>query len=270
MELKGPRAKLDWAVEKLEALDVESKTFLESKPLRVVAEFDDEAGCHILRMRDNAEPGIAYRFGLMVGDVVHNARSALDQAAWLLACRSNPVEKLWEPGTAWKIAFPVTRDPGRFKTHRVISFLDEDAIAVLERLQPYQGGNIPDCIGHLDTLWNIDKHRAIHSSNINLDYSKVSFRPGAALAERDLIEHPPVTTWASPLESVEDGAEIARVRFNEGLGPPYTVVKVEGQPTFEIAFGSGTYCFPVDALGGLLVAVARALSAIEALRESPD
>lgn len=206
--------------------------------------------------------------GLMVGDVVHNARSALDQAAWLLACRSNPVEELWKPGTARRVSFPVTRDPGRFKTHSVIPFLHEDAIAVLERLQPYQGGNIPDCLGHLDTLWNIDKHRVIHSLNVNVDTSGVRFRPGAFNPQRDLFEHPPVTTWADPPEAVEDGAEVARMRFHDGLGPPFTVVNVEGQPTCEIAFGSGDFCFPVEALGGLLYATAHALSDIEALPET--
>jgi hypothetical protein len=203
----------------------------------------------------------------MVGDVVHNARSALDQAAWLLACRSNPVKELWEPDTARKIAFPLTRDPGRFKTHRVLRFLHEDAIAVLERLQPYQGGNIPECLGHLDLLWNIDKHRVIHSLNVNLNTSKVSFRPGAINGVRDLIEHPPVTTWSGPLATIEDGAEIARIRFHEDLGPPYTTVKVEGQPTCEVAFGSGEFAFPVDGLGGLLVATAHALSEVETLPE---
>jgi len=270
LELLGPRAKLDWAVQKLEALDLECKRWVESEPLRVADEFDDEAGCHVMRLRKSGVPlKDTFRMGLMVGDVVHNARSALDQAAWLLACRSNPVEKLWEPDTARKISFPVTRDPGRFKTHRVLSFLHEDAIAVLERLQPYQGGNIPDCLGHLDLLWNIDKHRVIHSLNINLDISGVRFRPGAVNAKRDLIENPPVTTLSEVGPGVEDGAEVARVRFHEGLGPPLTVVKVEGQPAFEIAFGSGDFCFPVDALGGLLVATARALSAVEALPDIP-
>lgn len=207
--------------------------------------------------------------GLMVGDVVHNARSALDQAAWLLACRSNPVEKLWEPSTARKISFPVTRDPGRFKTHQVMPFLHKDAIAVLEELQPYKGGDTAECIGHLDGLWNIDKHRVIHTSTINVDASKVGFRPSAVNGERDLIRYPPETTWHGVPERIEDGAELARIRFNDGLGPPYTGVKVEGQPTCEIAFGSGKFMFPPDALGGLLVATAKALSEIEALPEDP-
>lgn len=268
VELSGPRAKLSWAAKKLEALDLECKAFLESKPLRVAPEFDDETGCHVVRLREHARPP-QFRMGLMVGDVVHNARSALDQAAWLLAYRSNPVDKIWEPAVAWKIAFPVTRDPGRFTTHKVMPLLHEDAIAVLEGLQPYKGGNVPECIGHLDTLWNIDKHRVIHSNNINLDLSGLRFLTGAINTERDLIRHPPVTTSSELSDAIEDGAEVARVRFHEGLGPPHTVVEVTGEPAFEIAFGSGDFCFDVEALGGLLVATAHALSAIEALPDEP-
>lgn len=269
MELQGPRAKLNWAVEKLEALDLESKGWVESQPLRVADEFDDDAGCHIMRLRRVGPEPDWLRMGLMVGDVVHNARSALDHTAWLLACRSNPVEELWKPSIGWKIAFPITRDPGRFKTHHVLPFLHEDAIAVLEGLQPYKGGDVPDCLGHLDRLWNIDKHRVIHSLNVNLDISGVRFLPGAVHTARDLIENPPVTTLSKLDPSGKDGTEVARVRFHEGLGPPLTVVEVQGQPTCQVAFGSGEFCFPPDALGGLLYAVGKALAKIEALPETP-
>ncbi|HEU4738274.1 MAG TPA: hypothetical protein VFS54_04225 [Solirubrobacterales bacterium] len=204
----------------------------------------------------------------MVGDVVHNARSALDQAAWLLACRSNPVDELWDPKIAWKIAFPVTHDPGRFKTHKVIPFLADDAVAVLEALQPYEGGDTPECIGWLDRLWNIDKHRVIHSSTLLVDVALVKFRTGAYNTKRDLFEHPPVITWSDPPDRVKDGAEIARVRFHEGLGPPYTKVEVTGQPTLDVAFGGGDFMLSVDALGGLLVATTRALKSIEDLPEA--
>lgn len=271
MELLGPRTKLDWAVEKLEALDLETQAFLETQPLRVLDEFDDESGCHVMRLRSFAGPKErGFRMGMMVGDVVHNARSALDHAAWLLACRSNPVEKLWEPSTAWKISFPVTWDEERFKARRVLPFLHEDAIAVLEGLQPYQGGNVEDCIGHLDRLWNIDKHRVIHTSTINVKTVGISFRPGAVNGLRDIIEHPPETTWSETPQRIEDGTEVARVRFHEGLGPPFTEVKVEGQPTCEIAFGSGEFMFPPIALRGLLYATAQALARIEVLPEDPS
>lgn len=97
MDLTGPRAKLAWAVERLEALEAECSALLEAKPFRVVPEFDPPSGCFVMRFRAPEDDWPSLRWGLMVGDVVHNARSALDQAVWLIACRSTPIEKLWEP-----------------------------------------------------------------------------------------------------------------------------------------------------------------------------
>ena len=265
----GPKAKLAWALQKLEALDLESQAFLESQPLRVVAEFDDESDCHVLRLRSQVE-GWTVRFGLMVGDFVHNARSALDQAAWLLACRSNPVEKLWEPRIARKISFPVTSEPSLFHSHVALKFFAEDAVAVLEGLQPYQGGDTPERIGWLDRLWNIDKHRVIHSGALHVDLSGVSVAPAAIYVERDLIEVPPETTWHPLPERVEDGAEVGRVRFRDGCGPPETEVQVKGQPTADIAFGSGPFSLSLGALGKLLTATDDALSRIAVLPDHPS
>ncbi len=270
MELEGPRAKLDWAVEKLEALDVAQKAWSETQPLRVADEFDDKSGCHILRIRRHEpEPTERFRMGLMVGDVIHNARSSLEQAAWLMACRSNPVEKLWEPAIARKISFPITDAPGKFRGHNVLRFLAEDAIAVLEPLQPYKGGHLAECLGHLDGLWNIDKHRVIHSLNVNLGTSTFRYRFRAVFPERDLFEHPPEVTLIDVPSPIEDGAEVARVRFYRGIGPPLAKVEVTGQPTCEIAFGSGEFCFTMLALSGLLYATAQALSAVEGLPDDP-
>jgi len=44
-------------------------------------------------------------------------------------------------------------------------------------------------------------------------------------------------------------------------------VEVKGQPTADIAFGSGPFILSVNSLGGLLVATARVLAQIEALPE---
>jgi hypothetical protein len=126
--------------------------------------------------------------------------------------------------------------------------LDEDAIAVLERLQPCQGGNVPDCLGHLDLLWNIDKHRVIHSLNVNLDDSKVRF-PSRRDQRREGFDRAPSRYHLDPLTGIEDGAEIVRIRFHEAWDRRIPKVKVEGRLTHEVAFGSGESSFPVEALG---------------------
>jgi hypothetical protein len=265
VELEGPRAKLDWAMEQLRAFDAHCQIVLNERPFRIEPEFDEERGCFILRFRFREDVFPKY-LGLRVGDVVHNARSALDHAVWLIACRSNPVGWLWDREIGWQIAFPVAWKEASFRKHRVMPFITDDAKAILAEFQPYRGGDIGQAIGDLDTLWNIDKHRVMHRSAAQLDVSKIGFRPGGVRIED--LEAEPDTTWNSPLEQLVDGTEIASVRFRGGVGPPYTTVMVTGEPTAVLAFGSGPASFSIDVIGGMLVRVHEVLSRIESLPEN--
>ena len=89
LPLPGPWAKVDRAIEHLKALDLGCQVFLEKKPYYVAAEFEPDAGRHAVLLRVRQPVPLA--LSVVVGDFLHDLRSALDQAAWLLACRSNPV-----------------------------------------------------------------------------------------------------------------------------------------------------------------------------------
>jgi hypothetical protein len=266
MELKAPRAKLDWAVERLKALETECLARLEAEPFRVVPEFDAAIEEFVMRFRAPVDDWPQLRWGLMVGDVIHNARSALDQAVWLIALRTTPVEELWQDDVGWKIAFPVTLSESKFNRHRALPFLADDGKEVLRGVQPYQEGDIPEALQLLDRLWNIDKHRVIHGTTVSLDLSGVKFRPGALMVE-DLIGEPPQTTWRDLPNPIPDGTTIASVRFRDGRGPPHTMVEVTGEPSVTLAFGGGFFALPIDGIGGLLIHTARILSLIEDLPE---
>lgn len=265
MELAGPRAKLSWAAERLQVLEQDCAAYLESNPIRLSPEFNEAIESFEIRLRGPKDwPSL--RWGVMVGDVVHNARSALDQAVWLLACRSNPVEQLWEPDVALRISFPVAKKPARFKKHSVLPYLADDAKAVLEELQPYSDGQTGGALADLDRLWNIDKHRVIHSTTAQLDVSSIKFRPGAIRVE-DLVEAPE-TIWHPLQEPLADGTKVATVKFRDGKGPPFTTLRPSGNPPVTLGFGSGAFALPVDGIGELLVQTANALTKIEALPES--
>src|SRR3954447_18888315 len=94
LSLDGPWAKVDRAAEHLRALDLGCKVFLHTKPYYVAAEFDAEAERHAILLRVR-EP-VPIVLSVIVGDFLHDLRSALDQAAWLLACRSTPADELWK------------------------------------------------------------------------------------------------------------------------------------------------------------------------------
>lgn len=259
MELVGPTKKIDRAQEHLVALDLETRKAFGPQPVFISPEFDDKDGSYAMRLRIR-EVGDTLRLGTIVGDLIHNLRSALDQAAWLVACRSNPVEKLWKPHIARQIAFPLTWKPRKFRSHGLLPFIADDAKAVFERLQPYKGGDTPKALGRLDTLWNIDKHRVIHQVALNVDISSVKFRPKAIL-----VKHfPEETTWHKLEDRLEDGAKLATVKFRGGK-PPETGVDVTGEPTATIGFGSGFFALPIEGIAALIGHAAVALNEIGVL-----
>jgi hypothetical protein len=93
----------------------------------------------------------------MIGDVVHNARSALDYLIWQLAVH-------YIPGTipewrAKKIQFPI-EDTGKGFTKRRKSFqeIPSSYWTIFDAAQPYNGG---DFLGLLRDLSNDDKHRLL-------------------------------------------------------------------------------------------------------------
>lgn len=268
MDLTAPQAKIDRAVEHLETLRRETEDFIASQPYSVVAEFQPKAGRHVLRLRAREPQDTLIRFSIIAGDLLQNTRAALDHAAWLIACRSQPVEYLWKPGIAGRISFPITQGLKDFRAHKLLAFIADDAKAVLERLQPYHGGDFHDHpLFRLNHLCNIDKHRVLTAGFARLDFSGVTFRRGhikiEALAAGSEFEW--LLTDDTPLE---DGAEIAYVRFAEPHG---SHVEVGGQMTAQIALGSKVrgFAYSVPGVADLIWHASSALAAIRMLSEEP-
>jgi hypothetical protein len=268
LPLDGPWAKVDRAVEHLKALDLGCQIFLQTKPYYVSAEFEPDKARHAVLLRVRQPVPLA--LSVVVGDFLHDLRSALDQAAWLLACRSNPVAKLWQDNMARTISWPFLDDPGKLGDHGLGCRVADDARAVLDRAQPYQGTDRARSLERLDALWNIDKHRVVHGGFAVIDVSKVSFRPRAIHIE----EFPSEAEWVfDPDKGAVDRTPIAYVTFPPPPeGKPTTAqVDVKGQPSAQIAFGSGGggVAYTVGALAQIVTHVGDTLSEVAALPEQP-
>ena len=103
------------------------------------------------------------RLGVIIGDCVHNLRSALDHLACCL------VEK--NGGTATEqTQFPISnkrpRDKGEKPSPRIAGGVTDNVLRIVDALQPYQRGQ--DAALHplsvLRTLSNADKHRLLHTA----------------------------------------------------------------------------------------------------------
>lgn len=265
MDLGGPRAKIKWAFDQLKALDDETLRINESEPFYIADDFDPDSGCHVMRFRVREEVFPSH-LGPLVGSVIHAARSALDQAMWSIACRSNDVEWLWKPHIAKEISFPPVWSTNRLPGHSVMPFITDDAKAVLQKLQTHEGGKASQALRDLDQFWNIDKHRVSHNGVARLDLSRIKFRPGSVFTD-DLVPNLPDTEFLPLKNPVKDGAEIAKIRFRSGLGPPQTEVKVEGEPRALVAFGGGPVALSTAQISMLLVHADDAVLRLQALSD---
>jgi hypothetical protein len=104
---------------------------------------------------------------LVIGDCVHNVRSALDHLVLQLAVLNNRRKEAER-----KTAFPIALDREAFDgatRGRVAPFVAKEALDAIEELQPYRTLNPEDSLplGRRAVLWvlseldNIDKHRII-------------------------------------------------------------------------------------------------------------
>jgi len=120
-----------------------------------------------LIVKAKAGKAIDPTLGLVIGDCVHNLRSALDHLVLQLAILNGTFA-----GAERKTAFPICLDRGAFKhavKNNVAPFISRTALDAIEESQPYRtldpATNIP--LGDQSVLWVlsqldvIDKHRVI-------------------------------------------------------------------------------------------------------------
>lgn len=213
--------KLARAYEHLDSIDAEVRDFLETDPYVVAFEADLETGERLVRAASVDAPPI--RLSLMIGDALHNLRSALDHLVWE---RSAPEKRGRRSG------FPILRRPpkGEFAAIPKVKGLRPADRAIVQRLQPYNARD-PEQIRDepLLVLHNLnvtDKHKALHLTGLSME--EATIRPVAPGAKIRHSETFPGT--------FEQGAVLARVVVT----PPEAEVDMNFRPAFDVAFEPGT------------------------------
>ena len=265
--LAGPEAKLDRAIEQLETLKAQADRFVETQPYTITVQYEAEAGCYVVRFRGRR--GVPLESSILVGETVHNLRSALEHVAWLLAwSNADDSASLRKPEERKLVTFPVAKDSDAFHNHSLRPLISAEAEAAIQPLQPYVG-RLPEHVANhplvgLHELWNIDKHRVIHGGIGMMDFSEVSWQP-KAIAKEDLDALAEgFETEIIPREGpLEDGAEIAHVRFPALVDPPGTLkVDMKGDLATRIVFGAEGYAISIDGLEGCCTYVGLVLNAV--------
>ena len=151
--------RLGRALQHLQSLETEVGSWIEKRPYRVWTQFDPKSGKNLIWAEVLEQPPA--EFGLIIGDCLHNLRSALDNLVYELALAHNRGRV--RSNIASDSGFPLFRDMQDFteKGWNMIRGIDPDAQAIVEGLQPYYGGYSVRLVA-LNKLSNRDKHRLPH------------------------------------------------------------------------------------------------------------
>lgn len=149
--LDDPFTKVTWAGNHLEKMRLEYRRVMIDEPHFAVGELDAEHAEYVYRFKEPTTELDA--FGLIVGDIVHNLRCALDQTAWQLAGIVGQQRR--------EVMYPIftTREGFDQAKKERISMLSQPMQDVIEGTQPYHNGY--ELLGLLHRLSIIDKHRVI-------------------------------------------------------------------------------------------------------------
>ena len=248
-------ARFRWAKQHSETLEAEYESyFTEPKPYRLVVQPDRKFTEYTFRIR--IRRSIPDHWPFVIGDIVHNLRSCLDNLAFNLA--GSPASER----RARNVQFPILR-PGRksgraefYKSaKKMLPGVDDDAVTIIEGVQPYHGlrgarppaGTLapwpPYPLSVLNRMSNVDKHRAPH----------VGFATITDLEMRSAIAPTDFVTYSGRL--LEDDTVIARCKFPRPVKPDVDVhdPKAGLVVAFEVPWGTRGYkTVRIDWLGFMI------------------
>jgi len=161
------RAKLDRSAEHLQSVQDSIVEYLNSCPGRLEGEYNIDSGAFTLL---ETPPTPRVMLAVLVGDAIHNLRSALD----LLAC-----ELVRNPGRG--TCMPVLKKPPTDKQGNLVPIKVSGGVEALVldeiiRNQPFQWGDAfaNHWLWLLNDMWNADKHRLLLTSPAWLNYTYMS------------------------------------------------------------------------------------------------
>ena len=243
----GIRLKLQRGCDQLDALKKEIATFLDGDPYEPTVKFNRVHGSHEGRFVFDVSMGMRVKtpcplmWGIVVGEIVHDFRSALDHVVYRLSTSDKA-----------RTLFPIFIEATKFDDHAatMLKGVRAERAALIKVLQPFSTGeHVKSPLWHLAELSNFDKHRTLHLTFGHLQSFNFGFPPLACAAQ--------ITHQVRQGGTFEDDTEIARAHIvcNE---PPFgrEDVKVNVKINFEVVFNEGTPAPGVWTVLGTLLDIA--------------
>lgn len=234
-------------------LEQQISDYLESQPIETKEATQPGSGDLVVTARTRTRP--PEEWSILVGDALHNARSALDHLAWQL------VEL--HSGSPDKSRFPFKDGPIGFgeELRKALPGVPTDIRDQVRALQPWRGGD--DQLWLLHHLDIVDKHRLlvpVVAASRGILFEMSPEWPGKESVQLDPLEILSQDRRSELIDGAEVYRELAGARTSKGpAGPMRTRTSV----TFAVIFGEGS-----DAAGELVGPFLRGL--VQHARESVE
>lgn len=232
---------------------------VDPKPYRLSGEFDPDAGEYIFKGQ-LLKPTEHLLWGVMLGDGLHNLRSALDHLVWQLVLLNGK-----QPGGASQ--FPICDTGASYWSRRWkdgketasyrewhLGGVGDTHKAIIDELQPYRTTLPPNSLHPLSALRDLanhDKHRLVHPTVFAVDFPTAEtvdafFNANADAGERIGVEFAPLR--------YDCETNVYSVKYS--CPGPNPEVSVNGEPPFGIGMSeSRARLSHIGELSGLVLAI---------------
>jgi len=235
----------------MHVLNREIEEFENRNPDPKAENFDPKTGRYTLAIEFGEEPD-AERWGILLGDVIHNLRSALDHVIWQLVllneAKPRPTNQWPMSRSAKKYIQP--RKDGRASVREECLFgVSEPARTVIDGYQPHiEAARMNEhFLSVLAALSNADKHRLIQAGFLGIQEFPKGFlatQDVGTVLESNFIEGP-----------LEKGAYV--VDCTLAITGPDPQVKMHRNLALVVGFGE--QCFARNAIGEMMAMVGTAI-----------
>ena len=198
--LESAQAKISRAKEHLALISAEVREYLAAKPYEIAMKRDPDSRRMIYFM-STVRP-TPPRIPAVVGDVIHNLRSALDHLAYQLVWTA-----LGKPPGS-HVYFPIadSRDLYLEQRRKQLKGAHPEAIAAVDALTPYRGAN--DLLWKLHKLNNVDKHRVLLTAGSAFDGVNIGPQMSRQMeklinsmpSQKEAINIPPMDLFLRPAD----------------------------------------------------------------------
>lgn len=270
-DLSGVRAKLKRAEEHQQLLKMEFDIWANQAWSRTNNKFHIQRDDSWYTVTCDPPPEPDLRFAVIIGDLVHNLRSALDHLVWQLVIRDGHEPTHVNQFPMYEAEDKFIREVKFRKKEPQNSILygidvDGDAWKIIEAAQPYHCVPVyKSRLRIISGLSNMDKHRTLYThlafppDNIK---ETISWNPEAVLLEEKLNISP--LSFKGPLEIARflfDNQKDPQVRITGALG----IIPCFGEPGIE-----GGVTIPVGGFSDLINIVRKIVDEISRLPQVQD